>query len=62
MRKFLLDIAISKKTSVTIGDKAKKPPFVVVEHDEDRKNYVLIFEKDRESPTLMKKQKTTNFI
>ncbi|WP_394187063.1 cadherin-like beta sandwich domain-containing protein [Metabacillus halosaccharovorans] len=43
---FIEDEEISDNSTVTIGDKAKTAISVIVENDEDRKTYVLIFEKD----------------
>jgi len=43
---FIEDEEISDNSTVTIGDKTKTAISVIVENDEDRKTYVLIFEKD----------------
>ncbi|WP_026562463.1 cadherin-like beta sandwich domain-containing protein [Bacillus sp. J37] len=43
---FIEDEEISDNSTLTIGDKAKTAISVIVENDEDRKTYVLIFEKD----------------
>ncbi|WP_226529672.1 cadherin-like beta sandwich domain-containing protein [Metabacillus niabensis] len=43
---FIEEEEISDNSTVTIGDKAKTAISVIVENDEDRKTYVLIFEKD----------------
>ncbi|MCV9888513.1 cadherin-like beta sandwich domain-containing protein [Metabacillus halosaccharovorans] len=43
---FIEDEEISDNSTVTIGDKTKTAISVIVENDEDRKTYVLIFEKE----------------
>ncbi|PMC38002.1 hypothetical protein CJ195_10445 [Bacillus sp. UMB0899] len=57
---FIEDEAISDNSTVPVGDKAKTAVSIVVKNDEDRKTYVLIFEKDIEEVITEAKETSDN--